>query len=56
LEKYGWFVLVGIIAVYFIWSKLEPYWRKWKDKLDKKIEEENTGKALNVINVVKTAV
>ncbi|CAB4042026.1 seleno S-like [Paramuricea clavata] len=45
LEKYGWFVLFGIVAAIFIWSKLKPYWRKWKEKRDKRIEEENIGKA-----------
>lgn len=43
LEKYGWFLLLGIIFAVFIWSKLEPYWRKWKEKRDRKIEEANIG-------------
>lgn len=43
LEKYGWFVLLGIIFAVFIWSKLEAYWRKWKEKRDRRIEEANIG-------------
>ncbi|XP_028400179.1 uncharacterized protein LOC114523452 isoform X1 [Dendronephthya gigantea] len=41
LEKYGWFVVFGILAAVFIWSLLEPYWRKWRDEWNKKIEEAN---------------
>lgn len=44
LERNGWFVLFGIIAVIFIWSKLKPHWRKWKEKRDQKMEEERIGK------------
>ena len=44
LEKYGWFVILGIVVAVFIWSKLEPYLKKWKEKRDKRIEEENIGK------------
>jgi hypothetical protein len=45
LEKYGWFVLLGIAAAVVIWSKLAPYWRKWKEKHAKKREEKNIGKS-----------
>lgn len=38
LEKYGWFVILVAIISVLIWSKLEPYWRKWKQKRDKQFE------------------
>lgn len=39
MEKYGWFVILGVVISVLIWSKFEPYWRKWKKKREKQIEE-----------------
>ena len=52
LEKYGWFVILGIVVAVFIWSKLEPYLKKWKEKRDKRIEEENSCCNLDRLHLV----
>lgn len=39
LEKYGWFVILGVVLYVLIWSNFEPYWRKWKKKREKQYEE-----------------
>lgn len=39
LEKYGWFVILGVVLHALIWSNFEPYWRKWKKKREKQYEE-----------------
>ena len=56
LEKYGWFVLLGIVVALFIWSKLKPLLRKWKEERDKRIEEENIGNLLRESNPKTTLI
>ena len=46
LERYGWFIVLGLIILVFLWSKLKPYLRELQDKWERQQEIANFGKCL----------
>jgi len=44
LERYGWFIVLGLVILVFLWSKLKPYWRDLQNKWERQREIANFGK------------
>ena len=44
IEQYGWYILLGIILLIYIWYKLQPKYYAWIKKREKWIDEQNYGK------------
>ena len=44
LERYGWFIVFGLVILVFLWSKLKPYWRELRNKWERQREIANFGK------------
>ena len=44
LERYGWFIVLGLVILVFLWSKLKPYWREMQNKWERQREIANFGK------------
>ncbi|XP_065063208.1 selenoprotein S-like [Rhopilema esculentum] len=34
LEKYGWFIILGIVLLFFVLKKLKPFFQKWKSQME----------------------
>lgn len=41
LERYGWFIVLGIIILVFLWHKLKPYWKELQNKWERQQEIAN---------------
>lgn len=41
LERYGWFIVFGLVILVFLWSKLKPYWRELQNKWERQQEIAN---------------
>jgi len=44
LERYGWFIVLGLAILVFLWTKLKPYWRELQNKWERQREIANFGK------------
>ena len=43
LERYGWFIVLGLIILVFLWQKLRPYWKDLQDRWERQREIANFG-------------
>lgn len=41
LERYGWFIVLGLIILVFLWQKLRPYWKDLQDRWERQREIAN---------------
>lgn len=44
LERYGWFIVLGLVVLVFLWIKLKPYWKELQNKWERQREIANFGK------------
>ena len=44
LERYGWFIVLGLVILVFLWIKLKPYWKELQNKWERQREIANFGK------------
>ena len=48
MERYGWFIVLGLVILAFLWVKLKPYWRELQRKWERQREIANFGKQAKV--------
>lgn len=48
LERYGWFIVLGLVVLVFLWIKLKPYWKELQDKWECQREIANFGEYYSV--------
>ncbi|KAL9965866.1 hypothetical protein ACROYT_G029720 [Oculina patagonica] len=41
LERYGWFIVLGLVILVFLWIKLKPYWKELQNKWERQREIAN---------------
>ena len=45
VSQYGWFLLMGLAVVIFLWYKFQDKYYAWKKRRDERLEEQNFGKS-----------
>ena len=43
VSQYGWFILIGTVLLVYMWYKLQPTFKAWKQKRERREDEQNFG-------------
>ena len=41
VSQYGWFVVLGLVVLVYVWTKLKPSYEEWRKKRERLAEEQN---------------